>query len=949
MNTTPSLELEARLLDQTEEILFLLDPATLRICAANRRACERLGYERAQLLDKAITDIACALSDVFYWEETLSGKLQEIHSAEGLFQCADGNLFPVEESVRLVRDGKQNWLALRARDLSAENAEREQLALATSQLRATLEATADGILVLDHAGVIVNMNRRLASIWVFPEDLLMRARDEEVFAYMASCFTDPTQFNTRFAEISALLEEDTIDLLELANGHVLEQKTCPHYLDERIIGRVYTYTDVTERRQAESLLRQREHEFRTLVESSPDNIIRYDRDCRAVYINQMFGRSLAVQSAELLGKLPEENNVSFMPDDDQARYQNALQEVARTGTTADLDVEVTDPYGEPRIHHIRFVAERDNEGGIIGVLAFGRDITERKQAEIELRVAAVAFESQEAIAITDPDQIILRVNNAFTRITGYTTEDAVGKTIGSLLKSGRHDSRFYAEMWDALNHEGHWQGEIWNRRKNGAIYPEWLTITVVKDEHDNLANYVAAFSDTSHNKQAEAEIHTLAFYDPLTELPNRRLLMDRLSHNLATSQRNHRSGAVLLIDLDHFKELNDTKGHGVGDLLLIEVAKRLRSCLRADDTVARLGGDEFVVILSDLGLDSEHAAVQAELIAEKIRTGINQPASLQGHEYHGSTSVGICMFSGQDLSVDDLIKRADIAMYQAKRSGRNAIRFFDPATHAAMETRIALEADLRRALPQDQFRLYYQMQVDQDQRIVGAEALLRWQHPVRGLVSPLDFIPLAEDTGQIVSIGRWVLEKACIQLKAWEADPLTRGLSLAVNVSAREFKQDAFVGQVREIIERTAIDPYRLKLELTESLVLDDVGNTIVKMEMLRQIGVLFSLDDFGTGYSSLAYLSRLPLDQVKIDQSFVSKIGIETRDQVIVHTIIGMAKNLGLTVIAEGVETRTQLEFLKRSGCLLYQGYLLGRPMPLDAFRQALADGVPGSVFAGG
>jgi len=508
-----------------------------------------------------------------------------------------------------------------------------------------------------------------------------------------------------------------------------------------------------------------------------------------------------------------------------------------------------------------------------------------------------------------------------------------------MLKSDRQDAKFYQGMWERLGRDRFWQGEIWNTRKDGEVFPGWLSITAVTDEESRVTHYIATFTDITRQKQAENTIHNLAFYDPLTTLPNRRLLQDRLQHRLASSARNQRHGAILFIDLDNFKELNDTKGHDVGDLLLVEVAGRLQACVRSADTVARQGGDEFVIILDDMSTETEQAAVQAETIADKIRSAINQPFMLQGYEYHGSPSIGISLFRGHENTVDELLKRADNAMYQAKRSGRNAIRFFDPATHAAMEVRIALETDLRRAVPENQLRLYYQMQVDHTGHILGAEVLLRWQHPERGLVPPLHFIPLAEESGLILSIGHWVLQTACVKLKAWESDPIARHLQLAVNVSARQFRQADFVEQVCAVLDATAIDPARLKLELTESLVLDNVNDTIVKMQALKDIGVSFSMDDFGTGYSSLAYLSQLPLDQVKIDQSFVRNIGVKNTDAVIVQTIIGMANNLGLNVIAEGVETLEQRDFLERNGCPNYQGYLFGRPVPVGEFESSLLE----------
>ncbi|MCF7964860.1 MAG: EAL domain-containing protein [Methylobacter tundripaludum] len=810
---------------------------------------------------------------------------------------------------------------------------------------------------------------------------------------------------------------------------------------------------------------RREQELRSLVDSSPDNIIRYGLDCRAVYVNRMMEQTVDVKSESLIGKTPMESR--FDGCIGVENYQAKLERVIATGEPGHVEVMVLSPDGDQRIHHVRFVAERGSDGEIIGAFAFGRDISEqkqadeavrrsetkfhtlydmtgdaimlldekglfdcnksaltvfgcatpgefyskypadlsppeqacgtdsvmlaarrivtaiekgthqfewmhkradtgesfpadvllsameldgktvlqavvrdisgRKQAEADLRIAAIALESLEAIAITDANQVILKVNQAFTRITGYTAEEAVGQTPGRLLKSGRQDARFYRSMWESLSRNKCWQGEILNRRKNGEVYPQWLSIIAATIEGKQVTHYVATFSDISQKKQAEETIHNLAFYDPLTNLPNRRLMQDRLQQALASSARSHNHGAILFIDLDNFKELNDTKGHHIGDLLLVEIAARMLACLRENDTVSRLGGDEFLVILCELSAVAEEAAVQAEAVAEKIRAAINQPFDLQGHEYHSSSSIGISLFLNHELTVDELLKRSDTAMYQAKRSGRNAIRFFDPATHAAMEARIALEAELRRALPENQFKLYYQMQVNNLGAVFGAEALLRWLHPERGMVSPAQFIPLAEDTGLIVPIGLWVLETACRQLKAWESDPGLSCLHLAVNVSACQFHQADFVDQVSTLLTEIAIDPDKLKLELTETLVLGDIDDTIFKMQALKKIGVRFSIDDFGTGYSSLAYLTQLPLDQLKIDQSFVRNVAVKPTDAVIVQTIIGMATNLGIEVIAEGVETEEQRTFLESNGCFTYQGFLFGKPVPVEEFESAL------------
>lgn len=568
--------------------------------------------------------------------------------------------------------------------------------------------------------------------------------------------------------------------------------------------------------------------------------------------------------------------------------------------------------------------------------AFNSMMSVQEEREAALRVAAIAFETDEGIMVTDENAVIIRVNQAFTRLTGYSAEEAVGRN-PSLLKSNRQKAKFYQQMWESLHRDHSWQGEIWNKRKSGEVYPEWLNITAVLGKDGKVTNYVGAFIDFSERKQAEKEIHHLAYYDPLCELPNRRLLIDRLQQAIAASSRTLTGGALMFIDLDNFKTLNDTRGHGVGDLLLIEVAKRLQACVREGDTLARFGGDEFVLLLKGLSQNNALAAVQAQVVAEKVVEVISRPYIIEGCECHSSSSVGITLFANHKDKFDELLKQADTAMYEAKKSGRNTLRFFDPTMQEKLEIRARLETGMRDALQKQQFQLYYQMQVNHAGQVMGAEALLRWIHPEMGIISPLKFIPLAEESGFIFPIGEWVLENACRQIKAWELNQRTCGWQLAVNVSGRQFHQTNFVAQVSEIIYRTGINPLRLKLELTESIVLDDIEDAIAKMQTLRQMGVSFSMDDFGTGYSSLAYLTQLPINQLKIDRSFVQNIGTKASDAAIIQTIIGMADNLGMEVIAEGVETQEQRDFLERNGCTLYQGYLFGKPMPLDEFEKKL------------
>ena len=572
-----------------------------------------------------------------------------------------------------------------------------------------------------------------------------------------------------------------------------------------------------------------------------------------------------------------------------------------------------------------------------------REIAERSRAEAELRIAAIAFDSQEGMMVTDAHGVILRVNRAFVEETGYSAEDVVGRK-RTMLTSGREDAALDDAMWETVQRCGAWQGEVWDRRKNGEVYPVWLTISAVKGQGGLVTHYVATHIDITQRKAVEDQLHKLAFYDPLTQLPNRRLLLDRLGHVLAGSTRSRNQGAIMFIDLDNFKALNDTQGHDVGDRLLAEVAQRLKSSVRQGDTVARLGGDEFVVMVQDLAADSMVVA-QVEAVAEKILAALDCPYRLvfdaelgrrNALNYHCTASIGITLFGAHSTNVDELLKQADLAMYQAKDSGRNAIRFFDPEMQAAITSRVALEADLREAVEAGQFQLYYQPQVvGESHRLTGVEALLRWHHSRRGMVPPSEFIPLAEETGLILPLGQWVLETACAQLATWASQPEMAQLTVAVNVSAHQIRQTDFVDQVLAVLADAGANPQRLKLELTESLLVSNVEDIIAKMTLLKSRGVGFSLDDFGTGYSSLSYLKRLPLDQLKIDQSFVNEVLTDANDAAIAKMIVALAESLGLAVIAEGVETEEQRNFLAESGCHAYQGYLFSKPLPLAGFEQ--------------
>lgn len=566
------------------------------------------------------------------------------------------------------------------------------------------------------------------------------------------------------------------------------------------------------------------------------------------------------------------------------------------------------------------------------ILTLEKDISERQRVEAELRIAATAFESGQAILVTDAAGTILRANHAFSASTGYSADEVIGKN-PRLLKSGRHDAEFYRNIWDELLKQGSWHGEIWDKRKNGEIYPKWLSISSVKGEAGQVTHYVGTSLDLTERKRTEALINELAYFDPLSGLPNRSLLIDRLGQATAASARNGDYGALIFLDLDNFKTLNDTLGHDIGDLLLKEVAIRLSKCVRESDTVARLGGDEFVLILSNLSEDRDDAAKAAETVADKVLAALNQTYQLGYATHHSGASLGVTLFHGSTLTNDELMKQADLAMYRAKDAGRNTMCFFDPAMEESVKARAALEIALREALNSNQFELHYQPQVVGNGQLTGAEALIRWRHPSRGMVSPADFIPLAEETGLIQCLGHWVLHTGCRQLALWAKQKDMAHLTLAVNVSAEEFRQANFVEQVLAVLHNTGARADRLKLELTESLLVDNIQDIIEKMFALKAKGVCFSLDDFGTGYSSLSYLKRLPLDQLKIDQSFVRDVLSDPNDTAIARTVVALAQNLGLGVIAEGVETEKQRDFLADCGCQAYQGYYFSRPLPIEDF----------------
>jgi diguanylate cyclase (GGDEF)-like protein/PAS domain S-box-containing protein len=799
-------------------------------------------------------------------------------------------------------------------------------------LREVIDAIPAALFVKDGNSRIVLMNRACEEHWgmsfgelhgtdasqFFPPDQMewFLAKDREAFAAgRAVDFEEPFW--------SAARKENR-------TGHTFKK---PIYdADGKPLYLVGITIDITDRRCAETNLRATDEKLRALYELSPLGIALTDMRGRYLEVNEAFQRMCGYSEEELVSL----DYWALTPRKYEAEEARQLESLERTGYYGPYEKEYVRKDGSlvPLRLNGMLVTGGDGRKHIWSIV---EDITDRKRIETDLRIAASAFDAQVGIIVTDADGVILRVNEAFCATTGYSAEELIGQT-PRLFKSGRHDANFYAAMWQSLRQAGVWQGEIWDRRKNGEVYPKWMTISAVKGDDGVTTHYVSTHSDISERKAAEEEVKHLAFYDPLTQLPNRRLLLDRLHQALATSHRIARHGALLFIDLDNFKILNDTLGHDQGDLLLQQVAARLTSCVREGDTVARLGGDEFVVMLENLSEGIEEAAAQVETVGGKIVAALNAAYLLGGHEHHGTASIGVTLFGARQGTMEELLKQADLAMYQAKASGRNALRFFDPRMQAAVNARVGLEKDLRAAVREDQFVLDYQAQVDSEGCVIGAEVLVRWRHPQRGLVLPDDFIPLAEETGLILPLGQWVLEAACRQLAAWADRAEANGLTLAVNVSVKQLRQRDFVAQVLAVLQRTGADPRRLKLELTESLLLDNAEDTVAKMAALKEMGVGFALDDFGTGFSSLSYLKRLPLEKLKIDRSFVRDVLTDSNDAAIAKTIVALAQSLGLATIAEGVETDAQRAFLADAGCRSYQGFLFSRPLPLDAFESFLA-----------
>ncbi|MBI3730519.1 MAG: EAL domain-containing protein [Burkholderiales bacterium] len=780
------------------EAVILVDPIQLRIVAANKAIHRLLQVSPDSLFGKGIVDLTVAPEDLFFWEDVAAGLSENIHS-ETLLKRADGSIVQIERRVTLVRMGMDSSVYVVAiNDHSSQRQVENELEKLIAELRATLESTADGILVTDLDAAIRSYNHLFAELWGLPDDLMTQRDDKAIYAWMDKCMLDAGQYEERLGTITRSPLMEATDVLTLRSGKILERVTLPQYARGRPIGRVYSY----------------------------------------------------------------------------------------------------------------------------------RDITQRLADEGRLRLAAKVFESStDAIFIADAEQKIVTTNPSFERLSSYTEQEMMGKTPREFFAMEGNAAQV-ENLLKELENLGFWEGELWNRRKNGHAYLCMISLVRVADAQGVALNYIGFFKDRTETHTAKQKIEELAFSDVLTGLPNRLLLDERIRQAITISSRNHSSFALLFLDLDHFKQINDALGHPFGDRVLLQVTQRLKKCIRQVDTASRLGGDEFVLLLHEADAEG------AEICARRVLEELSAPFSLDGMNFTVTASIGIALYPADGQSMADLIKNADSAMYHVKERGRSDFRFYQRQMNIGLLSRMKLDHAMRQALEHQLFRLHYQPQIElATGKLLGVEALLRWTDKDLGEVSPVQFIPVAEESGVIVPIGNWVMQTAIRQAALWNRDG--QSMRVAINVSALQFQQANFVDSIAAALHEHDLPPQCIELELTESILIKDAEDALRKLESLAALGVKLAIDDFGTGYSSLSYLKRFPIYKLKIDRSFIDDLPGNESDIAIVTAIIHLAHALKLRVIAEGVETQEQRDFLQQQQCDEMQGYLFSQAMSAEEFEQ--------------
>ena len=907
--------------------------------AIRRDQDEAFGYiverrNRVLLLSLALATVFLLLVRLFARQLTgrlraLTSTAERIAAGEAWVRMPTTMTTGNEELARLARSFNHMAAQVDSRRQSLEIrvAERtRELAAEKSAIQQYLDVAGAIILVLDSTGRVQRINR-------IGCEILGRSEAELLGSDWFTLCLPPRLHADVHAAFDALITgaRDTVSRYEnpilTASGEeriIAWANTVLCDPDGHTTAILASGLDVTEARAAAAAQRSAHALLHTVIDTSPDWIYAKDRQQRYILVNQAMAAAIGKSPQAMIGQPAAEHFIASADDG-----ANDGDELVFAGHSQHLPLEhVRDATGQERIFDTYKRPLKAPDGRITGLLAYSRDTTAQRQLEAQLRLWAKVFEcSSEGVMITDAEHRILTVNRAFTEITGYTESDALGQT-PRLLSSGRHASAFYDALHAAVTREDRWQGEIWNRRKNGEIYPQWLTINAVLDPDGTLTHLVGVFSDISDIKHSEARLEHLAHHDPLTGLPNRLLLLDRLTHSIERARRHQHSLAVCFIDLDNFKHVNDSLGHHVGDELLKAIATELHRHIRSEDTLSRIGGDEFVLLVDTV---TSHASV--EQIVLKLLAVLREPRLVEGHQLYLSGSIGVSLFPQDGDNAGALIQHADSAMYDAKQLGKNRYRYYTQSLTEGAVKRLQIESALREAAQHRQLTLVYQPQVAlASGALVGVEALLRWQHPQLGPITPDVFIPIAEEAGLINEIGAWVLDAACQQLAAWDATGWSPQ-RMAVNVSAHQLRQADLAEQVRNALDHARLPASRLELEITESAIADQRG--VEAIHQLARLGVAISIDDFGTGYSSLSYLKKLPIQTLKIDKSFVADLSTDPNDEAIVRSVIALANDLGLATIAEGVETDAHRNFLIAHGCQHGQGYLFDRPLSADALAQ--------------
>ncbi len=911
-------------------IVGLEGRAPYRVCFLNPRIENLLGIRQAEAIGLPFADLASIAADSPSGDWSFGKWLALVGTQPLLAQVSPrcgGQPFAAELSMSHVPgQGGLPLVVLTLQDISARR--QAELALRESEQRwkFALEGAGDGVWDWNLGSGQIVFSRRTMDMLGYTDDVVWHSLtdwqaqihpdelplvEQAINDYLAG------RSPAYHAEYRMRCQDGTWKWL-LSRGMVVSRAADGEA--RRIIG---THTDISDRKQADTDLQKSETRFRSIFESANAGIAFTDETGQIKLVNQNFAQLLGYSAEALLNM----NFVDFTHPDDIAAEVSLFNEIlAGQRDSYQIEKRYFTKSGELLWVDLTVNAIRNAERRLINFVGLVNDITARKSGEESLNLLAKVFTtSGEGIVITDADSRIIAVNDAFTRLTGYGENEVRGKN-PKILSAGRTPRHVFEEMWSSLADKGSWEGEMWDRRKTGEPYQKWLAINAVRDKQGRVSNYIGSFTDITERKTSEERMLFLAHHDALTQLPNRLSLQERLEQAIGTARRSQNSLAVMLIDLDRFKAINDTLGHHIGDQLLIEVANRLTTSVRETDIVARFGGDEFIVVVT--GIETPGDAAQ---VADKIVKTVSAPYLISGNDLRTSPSIGICMYPDDAQEIGDLIKSGDVAMYHAKAKGRGNYQFFTEELNQAVMRRQSIEGDLRTALEQQQFVLHYQPQVDlRSGRVVGVEALVRWQHPVNGLMPPISFIPIAEESGLIIPLGDWVLREACEQLKQWRDEGIG-GVRMSVNLSASQFLDKGLPERIATILAETGLPAACLDLEVTESMSMHSPEEAAEMMGKLAATGMTLSIDDFGTGYSSLTYLKTFPIHSLKIDRSFVKDIESDANDAEICDVTVLLAHKLGMEVVAEGVETEAQLTYLISIGCEKYQGYFLSKPLPAE------------------